>query len=221
MSKDIKTQTAQVPTATGKNVFEHFADASGTQTILGTLLKFTKGDYLIGRDGEDCLDKELVAVLPGMVHGYIRWEDSRPVEHWMGPLIDGFVPPERATLGYNDKSKWPLRDGKPRDPIQPGLYLPMVSVNGDSVYTFTTGSDGGRRHGVGPLCREYGARIRQHPDELPVVRLEQDSYLHSDRTIGRVKYPLLPIARWVKAEIYIAAVAAVAGRPIKLLGTAA
>ena len=62
-----------------------------------------------------------------------------------------------------------------------------------------------------------GSHIRQHPDELPVVKLQQDSYEHTDRSIGRVKYPELPVMRWVKAEKYLAAVAAVAGRPLKLL----
>src|SRR5207249_338636 len=158
-----------------------------------------------------------VAVMPGLLHGWIRWEDNHP-EHNMGLLAEGFEPPERDTLGYNDKTKWEIdASGKPRDPWQRSLYLPMVTINGETVYTFMSTSDGGRRRGVAPLCGEYGHHIRQHPDELPVVGLGQHSYLHSDRSIGRVKYPLFPIIRWVKAEPYIAAVAAVAGRPVGLL----
>ena len=208
----------QVPATTDKNVFEAYADETDTQRILGTLLKFTKGDWLIGRDGEACPEKELVAVVPALVHGWIRWEDNHPVEQVMGPLIEGFVPPQRVELGHNDKKTWEIdSSGKQRDPWQESLYLPMVTVDGKTVYTFTTTSDGGRRRGVAPLCREYGHRIRQHPDELPVVGLEQDSYLHSDRSIGRVKFPLFPTKYWVEAELYIAAVAAIAGRPVNLL----
>ena len=208
----------QMLATTDKNVFEVFADEINTQRIIGTLLKFTKGDWLIGRDGEECPEKELVAIMPGLVHGWIHWEDNHPVEQVMGLLIDGFVRPPRAELGQNDKTKWELNSkGKERDPWQEGLYLPMVRVDGSVVYTFTSSSDGGRRYGVGPLCGEYGHRIRQHPDELPVVRLEQNSYLHSDRSIGRVKYPLLPADRWVQAGPYLAAAAAVAGRPLGLL----
>jgi hypothetical protein len=55
---------------------------------------------------------------------------------------------------------------------------------------------------------------------LPIVKLHQDSYAHSDRSIGRVKYPELPIANWVKADKYVAAVADAAGRPLKLLESA-
>jgi hypothetical protein len=202
-----------------RNVFETAGDAMTQGTaIIGDLLKFSKGDWLAGFDGEDIPDgTELVAVVPGIVHGQQRWEDGRPVDHRMGPMIEGFVPPARSTLGYDDKSKWELNAGQPRDPWTATVYLPMVTVDGEKVYTFSTGSDGGRRHAIGPLCKEYGSHIRQHPDELPIVKLGQDKYRHSDPSIGWVKYPLMPPIRWVKAEKYLAAVADVAGRPMKLL----
>jgi hypothetical protein len=212
------TKTNAVPTTTNKNVFETYAADANAQMILGTLLKFTKGDWLIGRDGEECPEKELVAIVPGLVHGWIRWEDGHPTDHNMGLLVENFVPPDRSTLEHLDKTKWEIdTDGKPRDPWQPGLYLPLVTVDTKTVYTFATSTDGGHRKAVAPLSGEYGHHIRQHPDELPVVKLEQDSYMHSDRKIGRVKHPLFPIVRWVKAEPYVAAVAAVAGRPVNLL----
>jgi hypothetical protein len=207
--------TTEVPAVTGKNAFEIYADNIDKQMIVGTLLKFSKGDWLVGRDGEECPEKELVAIMPALVHGWIRWEDNRPVEHAMGLLVEGFIPTNRDALGHHDKATWEFdAKGEPRDPWQQGLYLPMATINGESVYTFTTSSDGGRRRAVAPLAREYGHHIRQHPDEIPVVRLEQDSYLHSDRSIGRVKFPVLPVPRWVKAEPYLAAVAAIAGRPL-------
>ena len=95
--------------------------------------------------------------------------------------------------------------------------MPITSLDTETVFTFTTSSDGGKRHAIGPLSKEYGSHIRQHPDELPIVKLHQDSYLHSDRSIGRVKHPEMPIVRWVEADKYLAAVADVAGRPLKLL----
>jgi hypothetical protein len=213
--------TNEVPAVVGKNMFEQYADNIDKQMIIGDLLKFSKGDWLIGRDGDECPNKELVAIMPGLVHGWNRWEDNRPVEQVMGLLIEGFVPPGRATLGHLDKETWELdASGKARDPWQEGLYLPMVTIDRERAYTFTTTSDGGRRRAVAPLAREYGHRVRQHPDELPVVRLEQESYLHSDRSIGRVKYPVFPISRWVKADPYLAAIAAIAERPLNLPGAA-
>src|SRR6516162_5888258 len=110
-------------------------------TIVGDLLKFSKGDWLAGRDDEKIADgTELVAILPGMVSGWQRWEDNRPVEQIMGLLIEGFVPPERSALSHNDKSTWAIDsgNGKPRDPWQPTIYVPMVSVDATRVFTFTT-----------------------------------------------------------------------------------
>jgi hypothetical protein len=211
----------KLPTVPGsRNVFEAVGDAMARGgAIIGSLLKFSKGDWLAGPDGEEiAAGTELVAVVPGTLDGWVRWEDNRPVEQIMGLLVEGFVPPVRSTLGHDDKSVWEIdAAGKPRDPWQPTIYMPMSSLNAEKVFTFTTSSDGGRRHAVGPLCKEYGGRIRQHPDELPIVKLHQGSYLHSDRSIGRIKYPELPASRWVKADKYLAAVADVAGRPLKLL----
>src|SRR5262249_9508313 len=146
------------------------------------------------------------------------WEDGFVVEHRMGLMMEGFVPAARDTLGYLDKAQWEQDDkGDERDPWQENVYLPMISVNGEKVCTFVTSSDGGRRRAIAPLCKEYGNRIRQHPDELPVIGLEQDSYQHPDRKIGRVKFPLFPDKRWVKADVYLAAVLTLTGKTLKLL----
>ena len=218
MSNEIN-KTKDTLLSSTRNVFEAYGNATTIGgPIIGQLLKFTKGDYLVGREGEECGEKELVAVVPGILHGWTCWENNKQVEQVMGPLIEGFVPPARSTLDRNDKSRWEIDgNGKARDPWVPSVYMPMVSVDASNVYTFSTGSDGGRRHAIGPLCQEYGAHIRQHPNELPIVKLEQDSYLHSDRSIGRVKFPLFPVERWTVGDKYIAAITAITGRPVKLL----
>jgi len=213
--KDDKKPAVIIPP--GKNPFETYADRIDNMMLLGSILKFTKGDWLVGRDGEECPEKEMVALMPGLLWGWIRWEDNFPVEHIMGLLMEGFVPPALETLGHRDKEKWELDNkGEPRDPWQESAYLPVISVNAETVYTFATSSDGGRRRALAPLCRDYGTHIRQHPDELPVIGLEQDSYQHSDRSIGRVKYPLFPVKRYVKAEPYLAAVTTLTGKSLKL-----
>jgi hypothetical protein len=56
----------------------------------------------------------------------------------MGLLLQGFVPPARDTLGYTDKTRWELNNNEPRDPWQQGVYLPVITINGDAVYTFAT-----------------------------------------------------------------------------------
>jgi hypothetical protein len=220
MSHDNDDDDKKLPDVAGrKNPFEAFADAANSSSIIGQLLKFSKGDWLVGRDGEDCQYDELAAVLSGMLHGWVRWQEAQPVEQHMGLLSEGYVPPDRASLGHTDRSQWQLnRDGQPRDPWARTIYLPMVSPDGEEVFTFPTNSEGGRRRCIAPLCREYGHHIRQRPDELPIVPLEQDSYPHPDRSIGRVKYPVfLPVKKWVAAEPFVNAVATAAGRPITSL----
>ena len=217
----VKLRNEQMPAAPdNRNAFERVGDElMRGNAIIGDLLRFSKGDWLAGMNDEEIEDgRELVAVLPALVHGWVRWAASKPVEHIMGVLADGFVPPARSTLGYSDASGWEAGpSGKVRDPWQTTVYLPMVTLETDAVFTFTCNSDGGKRHAIGPLCKEYGARARQHPDELPIVKLGQDSYAHTDRSIGRVKYPVLPVTRWVKANKYTAAIANAAGQPVKLL----
>ena len=76
--------------------------------------------------------------------------------------------------------------------------------------------DKATRRAVAPLCAEYGKHMREHPDELPVIKLDQDSYMHPDRSIGRVKFPLFPVKKWLKAAPYLAAVATLTGKTMKL-----
>jgi hypothetical protein len=219
MSNELKNaaMSTTAMTAIGKNPFEQYADDTDTQMIIGELLKFNRGDYVCGRGGEECPVKEVAAIMPGLLVGWICF--GKPIEHVMGLLVNGFVPPDRSTLGRLDTSTWELdATGKPRDPWQEGFYLPMITENRETVFTFSSTSDGGRRHALAPLCREYGGHVRLHPDEIPVIGLGQGSYQHPDRAIGRVKFPEWPISRWVKAEPYIAAVRAITRRPLAQLG---
>ena len=198
-----------------KNPYETYADDTDSQRWLGMLLKFTKGDFVVGRDAEPCAETELVALLQGMMHGWVLWQDNQPADHKMGLVAEGFVPPARNTLGYLDREQWEIQNGKPRDPWQTGVYLPMISVKGEDVYTFATTSDGGRRRAIAPLTREYGQHIRTDPDEVPVIGLAQDSYMHPNREYGRIKYPLFPVKRWVKAAPYLAAVFNLTGKSLQ------
>src|SRR5262245_59923810 len=128
-----------VPAVPGKNPFEDYADRVDNQMLLGAILKFTKGDWVIGRDGEECPEKEVVALMSGLLQGWIRWEDNFPVEHVMGLLMEGFVPPALETLSHRDKEKWELdNSGKPRDPWQESFYLPVITVNAATTYAFST-----------------------------------------------------------------------------------
>src|SRR5262249_47472200 len=159
--------------------------------IVGKLLKFSKGDYLAGQDGEEVpVGTKLVAVMDTLTVGWIKWQDARPVEHRMGPIAEGYAPPPRSELGDTEEDKWDLDDrGEPRDPWQFSNYLILLDAETKDAYTFTTSSRGGLG-AIGELSKAYGKRIRQEPDCYPVIELEVGSYQHTNREFGRIKYPI-------------------------------
>jgi hypothetical protein len=200
--QNLERAETKLPAQTSGNVFAAYGESAGTTSyIVGDLLKFSKGDWLTGKDNRELADgTKLVAVMDTLAVGWQRWENQRPVEHRMGLLVDGFVPPPREELGDMDEELWERDDtGAPRDRWQLTNYLQFVNPdNQDEVYTFTTSSKGGLS-AVAKLCREYGrAREKENrEDQLPVVMLSTGSYAHRDRSLGRIKFPVLTIIGWV------------------------
>jgi hypothetical protein len=189
------------------NPFEAYGDAASGRRIVGKLLKFSKGDYLAGQDGEDvALGKRFVAVMSQLATGWIKWENNAPAEHVMGLVVDGYVPPKRDTLGDTDEDAWDTDDrGEPRDPWQLSNYL--ILINPDDVgdqYTLATSSRGGIG-AIGELCKAYGRHMREAPDEYPVIALGVGSYQHRDKQFGRIKFPILEVVGWVERAAFDAA----------------
>jgi hypothetical protein len=191
-----------VPANPQKNYFEQYGEQVSQRNIVGRLLKFSKGDYLVGEhNAEMKIGTELVANMDELMVGWIRWEDNKPVEQIMGRLADGYQPMKREELRHEDKSLWEVDEvtKEPRDPWQFSNYLIMKTPGeddpDDALFTFATASKGGIG-GVGKLCKEYGKAMRQRPDEFPIVQLAVGSYAHSNKAFGRIKYPILDIVGW-------------------------
>jgi hypothetical protein len=204
MNKPLKkTETTLPAQADDRNVFEVYGEsAGGGGYIVGELLKFSKGDWLAGQENREIADgTKLVAAMDTLVLGWQRWENQRPTAYRMGLLVEGFVPVPREELGDQDESLWE-RDDKdvPRDPWQLTNYLQFADPQKpDQVLTFTCSSNGGLG-AVAKLCREYGRAVeKEHREEqLPVVMISTGSYLHRDRTRGRIKIPQFNIVSWVR-----------------------
>jgi hypothetical protein len=177
------------PTA---NPFEAYGDATNSRHIIGTLLKFSKGDYLAGQSSEDIpLGTVMTAIMDHLMVGWVQWCDNAPTQHVMGRVVEGYVPPRRAELGDMDQSQWERDDrGDPKDPWQLTNYLPMVGQ--DETYTFTTSSKGGIG-AIGELCKVYGRHMRERPEEYPRIKLEVGSYMHSDKQFGRIRFPVFKV----------------------------
>ncbi|ACL60612.1 hypothetical protein Mnod_5783 [Methylobacterium nodulans ORS 2060] len=193
--------------AVERNAFEAYGDAAVGTRIVGDLLRFNKGDWLAGQDQDELeIGTRLVANLPELMVGWVKWVDGKPEDQRMGRVADGFVPPSRASLGDLDEEEWETdEEGRPRDPWQKTNYLLLKAEEGDQLYTLA-GSSSGMLTAIGTLAREYGKRIRMRPDEVPVIELGRDKYKH--KVYSWVKVPVLKIVGWVKADVFADALAA-------------
>lgn len=186
------------PATSEPNLFEAYGNAATANAIEGMLLKFNKGDYVAGREEEEvAIGTQLVAIMDTLSVGWKEWRNSLPGESHMGLIADGFQPAKRPELGDLDKTAWEVDDeGAKKDPYQFTNHLVMRNQENGQLYTFATATRGGL-DAVGELCKVYGKAIRQKPDQYPVVELGCGSYLHRDRSIGRVKYPVFKVVGWV------------------------
>jgi hypothetical protein len=106
-----------------------------------------------------------------------------------GAVFSGFVPPPRSELGDEDQSEWETDlSGKPADPWQFQLLIPMQNVETGELFVFQTTSLTGRRAGdnlIG-LC---GRMEKNEPDYYPVIKLRISGFNHRDERVGWVKTP--------------------------------
>jgi hypothetical protein len=220
MNELIKREPTAVASYGERDPFDVYADSIRPGYIVGKLLKFSKGDYLLG-EGAELVDQGtvVVAAIDQLLTGWIRWESAKPAEHRMVLVASGQEPPLRHELGYLDRANWEAdNNGRPRDPWQYSAYLPLLSAAGD-LWTFSTSSRGG--HGaIGKLSRAYAHHRRKKPDELPRISLRGDSYPHPDRQYGRIKVPLFELAGWEAKDRVVAALAETGLTPDELPPTA-
>lgn len=188
------------------NFFSAYGKLATQSMIVGKLLRFTKGDYVAGQDMEEvAIGTRLVVNMDSILIGWQRWEDQRPAEQAMGLLVEGFQPPRRDALGFTDQSQWEVDDrGQPRDPWQESNVVLMKDPESDELYTFTAASKGSIG-AVQKLCAAYSKEMRERSGEYPVIELGVDSYMHSNKAFGRIKFPVLGIVDWTdKSEFEVA-----------------
>jgi hypothetical protein len=160
----------------------------------GVLIKFAK-DQRFRRvdDGEEVpLGTEFTVVYDQVQVGWIRFSGKGNLpERKMGPLFAGFAPCPRDELGDNDPSLWEVGlSGKPADPWQSQILLPLQAADG-TLYIFGTTSITGRR-AVGRLLDECRKMQRREPNEYPVIKLALGSFQHRDERVGNVVVPAFP-----------------------------
>lgn len=196
---------------TGGNYFQSYGDQVSQKSIVGKLLKFSKGDYLVGEDNDEVEEgTQYVANMDELMVGWIRWSDNKPTDQIMGRVSEGYQPAKRNTLGDDDKARWEVDDqGRERDPWQFSNYLILKTPGEqgeDALFTFTTSSRGGL-NAIGELCKAYGKAMRQRPDELPIISLGVGSYQHSNKAFGRIKFPTFEVVGWAPRSEFAEALA--------------
>ncbi len=185
--------------------FADFANEVLRPKYLGQPFKYVKGEYLVGKDA---VVMPIGSLLAGLMNttmiGWAKWWEGEPVDHCVGLLLEGFKTPPRDTLGDNDSSRWELdQNGKPKDPWQREARLAFVDPKTHEFFTFLASSKGSIG-AIAELCRDYDLERKKHQGIIPIIALESDSYAHKDRTIGRVKIPVLEPVDFIDGAPYLA-----------------
>jgi hypothetical protein len=187
--QEVLKQNVTTPAVQYDNPWLEAAAEAGSE--FGKILKFVKGEWLIGEDAVP-QGAETIAYIDELARGWFKFEDQSVTDRLIVKVAMG-RPPERKGLGDTDPSKWELdEDGQPRDPWVLQWLLPMSLVDavGDLI-VFATSSKGGIG-AICTLCRVYGRSPRN--GLLPIVALKCASYKHP--VYGKVLKPDLPIVGW-------------------------
>jgi hypothetical protein len=148
----------------------------------------SKGIFFTADDEEPVPDgSEFIALCDQTQGGRVKFNGAgeKPDYH-LGPIYDGYRPPERKDLSYpeladtdNDVWKWqhllPLQDKVSRDLFT----LSVVSKTGNAA--------------VMDLLRYYNRKRKTAPDMLPLVRLKAVGYQPNIPGVGYQYKPILVI----------------------------
>jgi hypothetical protein len=184
MTKIVKLNEQSVTPVEDENPYTDYGKAAAKkpQLILGDMMRFVKGEYLVGKKDVMPDDTEATAAMQVFYVGWTKWINNKPVAQIMVRVGSGLKPPKRKTLGDMDSSQWPTnKRGEPENPWRWTVYLPLITRAG-AVYTFTSNTNGGRT-ATGELCKHYGKRLKDHPNLLPVVKLGHSRRIIDDDEI--------------------------------------
>jgi hypothetical protein len=175
----------------------------------GTFIKFGKAGTYVKQQDETPIPTgtEVVVVYDEIRVGWIRFagKGEQP-ERKMGPVFGGFVPPPREELGDQDETKWELGlSGKPADPWQFQILVPMQDTKNGEMYIFGTTSITGRRE-CDKLIAACARMQKSESEFYPVVKLDISGFQHRDQRVGFVKTPCFTrIGKAPKGDVSAAA----------------
>jgi len=160
---------------------------SGNQFIVGKMMKFADGEYIVDKTEPLPADIELVALAVTTVT--IGMHLTVAGDTMLDRLAVAPVHP--GDLPDLDEAEWPLGlDGKPADPWKDTRYL--IDPRTGMDYTFVTDTHGGRR-GVGNLKSQIMNVRMAYPDAVPLVNPATAPFKTS---FGMKKRPDFKVIGW-------------------------
>jgi hypothetical protein len=188
---ELKSATALSPIENTAKAIAAAAQEEGANE-LGTLLKYSKGHYIIGTE-EVQMGTEYIAHVEHWVRGWVKFKGGSLIEHKVGRVADGFVVPERTELDETDTATWEKdpKSGEPKDCWTKQSYLPLENIATGEIVTFVSGSYGGRQ-AISKLCSQAAKHLATMGQ--PVIKLGTESYKH--KHYGRTDKPVLHLVRW-------------------------
>lgn len=192
---EINSSQGYVPAVREDAAVASFIGELNQQAIPGTMVKFDgKKGVFVRTDTDEALDQETeyVAYCGQVLDGWIKFgAKGEPPTRIIGMPFDGFVRPPREDLGDTDESLWePGLSGKPQDPWQHQVMLPLERADNAELFVFVTSSVTGRM-AVGKLLDHYQRMARAFPDEQLTIKLKVGGFKHRDDRIGWVPTPTL------------------------------
>jgi hypothetical protein len=178
-----------IPVTEYDNPWSEIAAERGNQT----LLKYVKGVWFIA-DEQVPLGTKYVAFIDELARGFIKFNEGEAPEVRLNKVKFGKDKlPKRHDLGDVDQDEWEIVDGKPKNPWQPIMQLPLSPIDriGELVM-FSAIGEGGASSAVADLCGIFSRSPRN--GYLPIIELGTRSYKH--KKYGTVHVPVLKLASW-------------------------
>jgi hypothetical protein len=156
------------------------------------ILKFKKGDYLIGED-KIPLGTEYLAHAGAWTKMWIKFVDGEVVDRKPYRVADGKRPADRNDLDDLDLVGQKDSDGKSIDPWVFQNLLPLEDVKTGELVVFATPSIGGQQ-AVRELCNAYARRVKSGQPGQPIIQLARTKM--PTKSFGPVDRPEFKISGW-------------------------
>lgn len=198
MNNAVTTQHNSLASAVDQDYDPFADDQEDVGGYQGQFLSFSgkTGEYTFGED-EDEIEPGTTAYvdIQNLARGWICWDDGEVLDETMVRWLDGPPMPKRD-----------LQDHGPHEEEGDGwkqqIVVPMYIPDEDDRFLLKLSSSSGYRNLVRFFQKDYGKEWKKHIGsdglpQVPVIKLDVDSFKAKDKKIGKIYYPDFEIVDWV------------------------